>query len=106
MKMRVRSRGPMTKPLHRNRQNQSRQQTVALVCDATSLEANHREEDDQKKPDFNCSATWLPGDSDGRPFCRGARDYRNDFYPFVRAELKQHDPVLHDLLEEIWGPIE
>jgi len=29
--------------------------------------------------------------------------YRNDFYPFVRAELKQHDPVLHDLLEEIWG---
>ena len=31
--------------------------------------------------------------------------YRNDFYPFVRAELKQHDPVLHDLLEEIWGPL-
>lgn len=32
--------------------------------------------------------------------------YRNDFYPFVRAELKEHDPVLHDLLEEIWGPVE
>ena len=32
--------------------------------------------------------------------------YRNDFYPFVRAELKQHDPVLHDVLEEIWGPLE
>jgi len=31
--------------------------------------------------------------------------YRNDFYPFVRAELKQHDPVLHDLLEDIWGPM-
>ncbi len=31
--------------------------------------------------------------------------YRNDFYPFVRAELKEHDPVLHDLLEEIWGPL-
>jgi len=30
--------------------------------------------------------------------------YRNDFYPFVRAELKLHDPVLHDLLKEIWGP--
>ncbi len=29
--------------------------------------------------------------------------YRNDFYPFVRAELKQHDPPLHALLEEIWG---
>jgi len=28
--------------------------------------------------------------------------YRNDFYPFVRAELKEHDPVLHDLLERIW----
>ncbi len=24
--------------------------------------------------------------------------YRNDFYPFVRAELKDHDPVLRDLL--------
>ncbi|MFT4549108.1 MAG: hypothetical protein ACI8XO_004469 [Verrucomicrobiales bacterium] len=32
--------------------------------------------------------------------------YRNDFYPFVKAELKLHDPVLHDLLEEIWGPLE
>jgi dipeptidyl-peptidase-4 len=31
--------------------------------------------------------------------------YRNDFYPFVRAELKEHDPRLHDLLEEIWGPL-
>jgi dipeptidyl-peptidase-4 len=30
--------------------------------------------------------------------------YRNDFYPFVRAELKEFDPILHDLLEEIWGP--
>lgn len=29
--------------------------------------------------------------------------YRNDFYPFVRAELKEHDPKLHDLLAEIWG---
>ena len=28
--------------------------------------------------------------------------YRNDFYPFVRAELKEHDPALHDLLEKIW----
>jgi dipeptidyl-peptidase-4 len=32
--------------------------------------------------------------------------YRNDFYPFVRAELKEHDPTTHDLLAEIWGPIE
>jgi hypothetical protein len=31
--------------------------------------------------------------------------YKNDFYPFVRAELKQHDPVLYDLLVEIWGPL-
>ena len=29
--------------------------------------------------------------------------YRNDFYPFVRAELKEHDPVLHDLLDKIWN---
>lgn len=26
----------------------------------------------------------------------------NDFYPFVRAELRQHDPKLFQLLEEIW----
>lgn len=30
--------------------------------------------------------------------------YRNDFYPFVRAELQQHDPTLHAELEKIWGP--
>ncbi|MBX3746123.1 MAG: hypothetical protein KF833_12530 [Verrucomicrobiae bacterium] len=29
--------------------------------------------------------------------------YRNDFHPFVRAELKEFDPELHDLLERIWG---
>ncbi len=26
----------------------------------------------------------------------------NDFYPFVRAELRQHDPALAALLAEIW----
>jgi hypothetical protein len=29
--------------------------------------------------------------------------YRNDFYPFVRAELKEHDPTLHEALVKIWG---
>ena len=29
----------------------------------------------------------------------------NDFYPFVRAELKQHDPKMFDLLKEIWGEV-
>jgi hypothetical protein len=29
--------------------------------------------------------------------------YRNDFFPFVRAELKLHDPTLHDVLMNIWG---
>jgi dipeptidyl-peptidase-4 len=29
--------------------------------------------------------------------------YRNDFFPFVRAELKEYDPTFHDLLESIWG---
>ena len=29
--------------------------------------------------------------------------YRNDFYPFVRAELKEHDPALHAVLVKIWG---
>ena len=30
--------------------------------------------------------------------------YRNDFYPFVRAELMNHDPTLHAVLEKVWGP--
>ncbi len=29
--------------------------------------------------------------------------YRNDFYPFVRAELKEHDPELDAVLEKVWG---
>lgn len=29
----------------------------------------------------------------------------NDFYPFVRAELKQHDPDMYALLVKIWGPV-
>jgi hypothetical protein len=29
----------------------------------------------------------------------------NDFYPFVRGELKEHDPVMHGLLEKIWGKL-
>ena len=27
----------------------------------------------------------------------------NDFYPFVRAELKEHDPKTYALMEKIWG---
>jgi len=27
---------------------------------------------------------------------------RNDFYPFTRAELKEHDPQMYDLLEWLW----
>jgi hypothetical protein len=27
----------------------------------------------------------------------------NDFYPFVRSELKQHDPATYELLEKAWG---
>ena len=31
--------------------------------------------------------------------------YRNDFYPFLGAELKQYDPVGYGLMVEIWGPL-
>jgi len=27
----------------------------------------------------------------------------NDFFPFVRSELRQHDPELYRLLERLWG---
>ena len=30
--------------------------------------------------------------------------YRNDFYPFVRAELKEHDPVIYKVMQDVWGP--
>ncbi|MDX1680155.1 MAG: hypothetical protein R3242_05420 [Akkermansiaceae bacterium] len=32
--------------------------------------------------------------------------YHNDFYPFVRAELKLHDPRAYALMEEIWGKVQ
>ena len=32
--------------------------------------------------------------------------YRNDFYPFLNAELKQHDPVGYALMVELWGELE
>lgn len=40
-------------------------------------------------------------------FAEGTEAYfnRNDFYPFVRAELKEHDPDFHEVLVEIWGEL-
>ena len=32
--------------------------------------------------------------------------YRNDFYPFVRAELKEHDPRMHEVMVEVWGKLD
>ena len=29
----------------------------------------------------------------------------NDFYPFVRAELNEHDPRMYQLLKKIWGEV-
>ncbi len=29
----------------------------------------------------------------------------NDFYPFVRAELKEHDPKMFGVLEAVWGKV-
>lgn len=26
----------------------------------------------------------------------------NDFYPFVRAELREHDPAIYRVLDEVW----
>ncbi len=40
-------------------------------------------------------------------FAEGTEAYfgGNDFYPFVRSELQEHDPLLHQLLQEIWGKL-
>lgn len=32
--------------------------------------------------------------------------YHNDFYPFVRAELKLHDPRAYALMEKVWGKVD
>ena len=32
--------------------------------------------------------------------------YHNDFYPFVRAELKQHDPACYAEMERVWGKVD
>jgi hypothetical protein len=29
----------------------------------------------------------------------------NDFYPFVRAELKAHDPKMYAIMEKVWGKL-
>ena len=29
----------------------------------------------------------------------------NDFYPFTRAELKEHDPVMYEIQKKIWGEV-
>jgi dipeptidyl-peptidase-4 len=38
-------------------------------------------------------------------FAEGTEAYfgTNDFFPFVRAELKSHDPGLFEVLESVWG---
>ena len=30
----------------------------------------------------------------------------NDFYPFVRAELKEHDPDMSSLMQTLWGRVD
>jgi dipeptidyl-peptidase-4 len=29
----------------------------------------------------------------------------NDFYPFVRAELSDHDPTMFNIMKKVWGPV-
>ena len=29
----------------------------------------------------------------------------NDFYPFVRAELKEHDPAMYAVMQKVWGSL-
>lgn len=32
--------------------------------------------------------------------------YHNDFYPFVRAELKRHDPTAYAEMQRVWGKVD
>ncbi len=29
----------------------------------------------------------------------------NDFYPFTRAELKEHDPMMYAVMQKVWGEV-
>jgi hypothetical protein len=46
--------------------------------------------------------------NEGEYFAEGTEAFygENDYYPFVRAELRTHDPKLHALLEDVWGRAE
>ena len=37
--------------------------------------------------------------------CTEAYFGQNDFYPFNAKELQTHDPAMHQLLQDIWGPV-
>jgi Mlc titration factor MtfA (ptsG expression regulator) len=36
--------------------------------------------------------------------CTEAYFSRNDFFPFTRDDLKQHDPEMFTLLQKLWNP--
>ncbi|MCS1408693.1 MAG: hypothetical protein M2R45_01869 [Verrucomicrobia subdivision 3 bacterium] len=40
-------------------------------------------------------------------FAEGTEAYfgSNDFYPYVRSELKQHDPALYRIMQDVWGEL-
>ena len=50
----------------------------------------------------NRRAYSLNNDQEYFAECTEAFFGTNDFYPFVRAELKQHDPDMYQVLKEVW----
>lgn len=55
---------------------------------------------------FNGATVRHYGATDHKEYFAEATEayfYRNDFYPFVRAELKLHDPTAHAEMVRIWG---
>ena len=51
----------------------------------------------------NQRAYALNNDKEYFAECSEAFFGTNDFYPFVKSELKQHDPNMHNVLKKLWA---
>ena len=83
---------------------------LVLGDDCKSIEAAYKHAVDKKLYE---SVAYCGGGKQRAYALTNAKEYfaelseayfgKNDFYPFVRSELEQYDPVGFQLMEQIWG---
>ena len=67
----------------------------------SKLSQTLKKEGSLTQPEFENLVTIIDSD----PNATEAYFYRNDFYPFVRAELQKHDPAGYAVMERVWGKL-